>query len=134
MARNAGIRSSYVKPDQVTYMIYGKDKGRACVFAIGSKIKKDMRWISGDRVDILFDDQMAEGQIIRCREGGWQIEIGDNDNIPARVRIGYRPEFGLPLVDGPVDLAVEITDSTIVFAFPIRYRKTALTVGKEVAK
>jgi hypothetical protein len=45
------------------------------------------------------------------------------DDSPARLRIFMRPEFGLPTVEDKIELAVELTDNTIAFAFPIRFRK-----------
>lgn len=108
----------------MNYQIFSKGKqGQACVFTMGSQLWKAMRWIKGDRVDVLFDAATAEGQIVRCKEGGWALTDWAGESSPVRLRITYRKEMGLPVVDERVDLAVELTDNTIAFAFPIKFRQ-----------
>lgn len=124
LSRAAGFANTKTKPTEVSYTIFGKgSKCPSCVFTVGNNIRKQMRWIPGDRVDILYDEALAEGQIIRVREGGWQVGEMTKDDSPARVRVSYRSEFGLPMVDEKLDLAVQLTDNTICFAFPTKYRK-----------
>ena len=130
IAQSVGCGQSKTKPNEVTYTIFGKGKSSAAVFTVGEVIRKQMRWITGDRVDILFDPEMAEGQIIRVREGGWQIGEMRKDNSPARIRVTFRPEFGLPVVEDKIDLAVQLTDNTIAFAFPTKYRVPVVVAQK----
>ena len=131
LAQSVGHASSKTKPKEVTYTIFGKDgKYPSAVFCIGADIRKQMRWIKGDRVDVLYDPEMAEGQIIRLHEGGWQLSDIGKDSSPARVRISLKPEFKLPQVEGKVDLAVQLTDNTITFAFPTKYRQLVLVAEK----
>lgn len=139
-AMGSSVCRARTLPDQVSYTIFSKNKtGSASVFTIGARIVKRMHWIAGDRVDVLYDPQLAEGQIIRCKEGGWQLTDWGKENSPVRLRISYRKEFGLPLVEGRVDLAVDLTENTIAFAFPTDYRvplkvenggRTTITAGK----
>lgn len=129
LAQSMGnIRATKTNPDQVTYSIFSRGgRNQACVFCIGANVRKKMRWIEGDRIDIMYDEDMAEGQLVRCRDGGWQLTDFSKDDSPCRVRVGYRKEFGLPLTEEKVDLAVELTENTIAFAFPVKFRKPKVT-------
>ena len=97
------------------------NKTQAAVFSIGSQLRKEMRWLIGDRVDVLYDPSLAEGQLVRCKEGGWAI-TGRGEGNTVRVRLNLRPEFKLPTVGSMLELACETTENTICFAFPTQYR------------
>lgn len=111
------------KPDELGYMVGKSHDGKHnyAVFVLGNKLVESMRWIIGDRIDILYDSAMAEGQLVRCKDGGWAL-TGKNART-FRVRIAMRPQFELPIVEHKIDLALETTQNTITFAFPTQYRK-----------
>lgn len=115
-------RGHKTKPNFLCYSIVQTgNKTQAAVFSIGSQIRKEMRWLIGDRVDVLYDPALAEGQLVRCKEGGWAVTGRGEDNT-VRVRLNLRPEFKLPMVSAMLELAYETTENTIVFAFPTQYR------------
>lgn len=126
LGRGPGQRT---KPNELGYMTgkEGSSKANYAVFVIGDKLRQEMRWMIGDRIDILFDSALAEGQLVRCKEGGWAL-TGRDETTTARVRVSMRPEFELPKVESRIDLAVQTTDSTIVFAFPTEYRRPKVII------
>lgn len=123
MAIQSGGKGIKTKSTELNYSIFGRGgKHPSIVFTIGSKLWNDMRWILGDRIDVLYDPSLAEGQLVRCKEGGWQLTDCNNAHSPARVRLAFREEYGMPNTEERVDLAVEMTENTICFAFPTRFR------------
>lgn len=130
MAKASGtVRVGCVKDNDLAYSIIKSGKAKAAMFAVGAKLCKSMRWIIGDRIDVLYDPQLAEGQLVRCQSGGWAL-TGKNPDAALRVRLSFKPEFELHEVTERIDLAVQITDNTIVFAFPIQYRKPLVVTPK----
>ena len=125
IAQAHGGHATGNRPDELVYSVVESGKSKAAIFVIGEAIRRRMHWIYGDRIDILFDPAMAEGQLIRVKDGGWKMCGRDEAKNagPGRVRIVLRPEFNLPEVESQVALAVELTENTIVFAFPTKYRK-----------
>ena len=82
-------------------------------FSIGKNITKKLEWEYGDRDDLLWDEEVKIGKIVKQKEGQFRL-IGDNNlcftywwekGLP-------RPEYIMPLCD------LKILRNEIKFSFP----------------
>ena len=103
--------------DDLAFRVYKEKTGKmTLVFSISAKLCREMRWMSGDRLDVLFDAEAMQGQLIRCKGGGWCLcPLGgkDSDTTRKALRVTWRKEYGFP--DKGREIAWEVTDNTVVF-------------------
>jgi hypothetical protein len=85
-------------------------------FSLSPEIIAKARFMPGDKVDILFDQDARAGLIKRTSIGGWSLS-----QTPASQRFSIKLTWreGLPTIantDGCTD--VQVTDEGIIFKFP----------------
>jgi hypothetical protein len=105
--------------EELVFRLYRAGEDRiAAVFSLAGSLCNKMRWMHGDRIDVLYDPAQMEGQLVRCKDGGWCLSNSGGqkgDCARKQIRIAIRREYGLPTSD--VKITWECTDNTIAFKF-----------------
>jgi hypothetical protein len=88
-------------------------------FSISQRLIKEARFISGDKIDVLFDFESTPKRalIVRSLGGGWSLYCnGKNKNSRFNFKITHRPE--LPSFTESTPTTAIVTSEGILFDLP----------------
>ncbi len=96
-----------------------KDGSRplAVTFVMSKEIVSELRWMTGDRIDILWDKDQLTGQLVRlpanATVAGWKLRAGSSENAAFSVQVTLPQGIGFT-VESKLKEHV-VTQSTLLF-------------------
>jgi len=91
-------------------------------FSLSPELLKEMRWLIGDRVEVLVDATARLGLIKRVRDGGWKISAKISDAHKNAVAFSTR---------GVVSITPDADDLRVLFGACDRYAPQNITISDE---